>query len=261
MGKRGVSLALSSGGARGLAHIGVLKVLDKYGVPITGIAGSSMGGLVGALYATGYGGSMIEEVASGIRRSHWIDLSLSRMGLVRGKKLEGLVNLLTRGRTFADCKPPLKLVAVDIERGEEVVFDSGPVADAVRATCSIPGIFSPMLYQGKVLVDGGVLNRVPVDLARQMSDGVVVAVDVGVDLAHKVSSVFDVLFQTFDVMAQELRRYKPLLADVIIEPRLGFSRDAHMSNMKEFVRAGEEAAEQAMPEIWERLNRNRGGAV
>lgn len=251
---RGVTLALSSGGARGFSHIGVLKSLARHQIPILGIAGSSMGGLIGALYCTGYTPDMMEELAKGLRRSQWIDFSLSKMGLVRGQKLLGLMNLLTRNRSFRDCNPPLKLVAVDIERGEEVVLDSGSVAEGVRATTSIPGIFSPFVKEQRVLVDGGVLNRVPVDLARALDPKApVVAVDAGIDMAPTVKSVFDILFQAFDIMARELRQYKPLQADVIIEPSLPFAREAQFTRVSEFIQAGELACEAKIPEILERL--------
>ncbi len=249
MSQPGVTLALSSGGARGLAHIGVLKVLDRYQIPIRGIAGSSMGGLVGALYCTGYTGLMLEEVALGIRRSDWLDFSLSKMGVVAGRKLEGLLSLLTRGRRFEECQPPLKVVAVDIESATPVVIDSGSLARGVRATVSIPGIFSPVIREGRVLVDGGVLNRVPVDIARQWPGNVLVAVDVGVELATKVGSMFDVLFQTFDIMARQLRQYQQLDADIVIEPDLTLSRDAHFSQIGTIIAAGEKAAEAAMPSL------------
>ncbi len=249
----GVTLALSSGGARGLSHIGVLKCLERHHVPILGIAGSSMGGLVGGLYATGYSGVMLEQLAIGLRRSQWIDFSLSKMGMVRGQKLLGLLKVLTRGLGFKDCHPPLKLVAVDIQRGEEVVLDEGAVADAVRATTSIPGIFSPYAYQGRLLVDGGVLNRVPVDLAREMADAPVVAVDAGIDVSGELKSVFDILFQSFDVIARELRQYKPVIADVLIEPRVPQSRNAQFTRVREFIRAGEDACEACMGEISRQL--------
>lgn len=251
---RGITLALSSGGARGFSHIGVLKCLERHEIPVLGIAGSSMGGLIGALYTTGYTAEMLEELAVGLRRSQWIDFSVSKMGMVRGQKLLGLVNLLTRNRTFQDCHPPLKLVAVDIERGEEVVIDSGSIAEGVRATTSIPGIFSPFIKDNRVLVDGGVLNRVPVDLARALDPRVpVVAVDAGIDMSPTVKSVFDILFQAFDIMARELRRFKPLEADVIIEPSLPNARDAQFTRVDEFIRAGEAACEERIPEIMRRL--------
>lgn len=250
---RGITLALSSGGARGFAHIGVLKVLERYKIPVLGIAGSSMGGLVGALYATGYTASMMEELAGKFRRSHWLDFSLSKMGLVRGQKLLSMMTTLTRQRRFEDCRPPLKLVAVDIRRGEEVVLDTGMVAEAVRATTSIPGIFAPYPKEGRLLVDGGVLNRVPVDLARQLADAPVVAVDAGIDMSPDVRSVFDILFQAFDIVAQELVRYKPIVADVLLEPRVPRARNAQFNRISEFIRAGEEACEEHMPEILRQL--------
>ncbi|MCY0898607.1 MAG: patatin-like phospholipase family protein [Firmicutes bacterium] len=250
---RGVTLALSSGGARGFSHIGVLKCLERYRVPILGIAGSSMGGLIGALYCTGYTATMMEELAHTLRRHQWIDFSLSKMGMVRGQKLLGLITLLTRGRQFSDCRPPLKLVAVDIQRGEEVVLDTGSVAEAVRATTSIPGIFSPFVKDNRVLVDGGVLNRVPVELARQLANAPVVAVDAGIDMSPEVRSVFDILFQAFDIMARELRRYKPLEADVIIEPKVPNAREAQFTRVDDFIQAGELACEEKIQEIFARM--------
>ena len=251
--ERGITLALSSGGARGFSHVGVLKCLERHHVPVLGIAGSSMGGLVGALYCTGYTAGMLEELALSLRKSQWIDFTVSKMGLVRGQKLLGLLNTLTRGRRFEDCQPPLKMVAVDIERGEEVILDQGSVAEAVRATTSIPGIFSPYIKDGRVLVDGGVLNRVPVELARTLADAPVVAVDVGIDMSPVVKSVFDILFQAFDVMARELKHYKPVVADVLIEPRLSNARNAQFTKVDQFIRAGEIACEERMPDILRRL--------
>jgi NTE family protein len=141
------------------------------------------------------------------------------------------------------------VVAVDIESATPVVIDSGSLARGVRATVSIPGIFSPVVHEGRVLVDGGVLNRVPVDVARQWPGNVLVAVDVGVELATKVGSMFDVLFQTFDIMARQLRQYQQLDADIVIEPDLTLSRDAHFSQIGAIIAAGEKAAEAAMPSL------------
>ncbi len=250
---RGVTLALSSGGARGFSHIGVLKSLERHHIPVLGIAGSSMGGLIGALYCCGYTAQKLEELAGGLRRSQWIDFSLSKMGMVRGHKLLELMERLTENRTFEELSLPLKLVAVDIQRGEEVVLDSGSVAEAVRATTSIPGIFSPVVRGDEILVDGGVLNRVPVDLARQIAEAPVIAVDAGLDISPVVKSVFDILFQAFDVVARELRRYKPVQADVLIEPYLPNARDAQFTKVGEFVRAGETACEAKISDILGRL--------
>lgn len=250
---RGVTVALSSGGARGFSHIGVLKCLESHQIPILGIAGSSMGGLIGALYATGHSVAMMEELAVNLRRNQWLDFSVSKMGMVRGQKLMALITALTRSQSFEECKPPLKLVAVDIQRGEEVVLDQGSVAEAVRATTSIPGIFSPYPKDGRLLVDGGVLNRVPVALARTLAHAPVVAVDAGIDMAADVKSIFDILFQAFDVMARELRRYKPVEADVLIEPRLPDVRNAQFTGVHDFIQAGEEACEGHISDILRQL--------
>lgn len=222
-----------------------------------------MGGVIGALYCTGYSAQNIEEIFRALRRSHWIDFSLSKMGLLAGKKLENLLRLYTQDKTFADCRPPLLLVAADIERGQEVVMDSGELVSAVRATASIPGIFSPVVMDGHILVDGGIINRVPVSVLQlfpNIQDCVTVAVDVGVELTPRVQSMFDVLFQTFDIMARELRNLQPVQGDVVIEPRLEFNRDSHVSHIDDIIRAGEEAAEIAMPKIEQFLGRPQGGA-
>lgn len=261
---KGVILALSSGGVRGFAHVGVLKVLDRYRIPIAGIAGSSMGGLIGGLYCAGYTGSMIQEVALNVRRSDWIDFSLSKMGLVAGKKLEALLAQWTHGCQFEDCSPPLKVVAVDIETGTPVLIESGSLAAGIRATVSIPGIFSPVIRNGQILVDGGVLNRVPVDVARLFGDRPVIAVDVGVELAPTVGSMFDVLFQTFDLMAHQLKQYRLVQADLMIEPRLRLTREAHFSKIPEVIQAGEVATEQVIYKILELIQKDgtavKGGA-
>lgn len=249
MAHKGVVLALSSGGARGFAHIGVLKTLDRFHIPIAGIAGSSMGGLVGGLYCAGYTGSMIQEVALAIRRTDWIDFSLSKMGLLAGKKLESLLMKWTHGCQFEDCSPPLKVVAVDIETGQPVLIETGRLSEGIRATVSIPGIFSPVVRNRHILVDGGVLNRVPVDVARLFGEFPVVAVDVGVELAPKVGSMFDVLFQTFDLMAHQLKRFQPVHADLVIEPQLQLTREAHFSKIPEVIQAGETATEQVISRI------------
>lgn len=136
---------------------------------------------------------------------------------------------------------------------------SGPLAQAIRATASIPGIFSPVVMDGRILVDGGIINRVPVNVIKSVPNSIVVAVDVGVDLAPRVQSMFDVLFQTFDIMARELRQCQPIDADVVIEPHVGFSRESHVSHVEEIIRAGEKACEQAIPYIQQLLNDDQGG--
>ncbi|CAB1129122.1 Serine protease [Candidatus Hydrogenisulfobacillus filiaventi] len=258
-GDRGVVLALSAGGARGLAHIGVLKVLERHRIPVVGIVGTSMGGLLGALYCAGYSAQGLEQLALKVRRGHWLDFSVSRLGLFSGRKVEGLLRLLTGARTFAHCRPPLAVVAVDLERGRPVVIREGNLAEGVRATIAIPGLFSPVVREGQLLIDGGVLQRVPVDVARAEFPGhPVVAVDVGIQLAPHIGSVFDVLFQAFDIQALELKRHVPVRAEAVIEPAVGHWRQADMSRAREFIAAGEAAAEARLPHLLRLAGREEG---
>ena len=179
-----LGLALGGGGARGLAHIGVLKVLDREQIAVDVIAGTSMGGIVGALYAAGFSGERIEAEMLRLSRSRLelvklIDLRLGAAGLVGGGRItEMLAALLGTDLTFADLRIPFAVTGVDILTGREVDLSEGNVVEAVRATMSVPGVFSPVEIGPYRLVDGGVLNNVPVDLALKLGADAVIAVDV-----------------------------------------------------------------------------------
>ena len=169
-----VGLVLGGGGARGLAHIGVLKVLEQEKVPIDLLAGTSMGGLIGALYAAGISPADMEKEAMqrGRKRSlaRLLDLQPSPAGLVKGGRIsEELAMHLGPGLNFRDLPMPLALVAVDLRSGQEVVLQEGRVIEAVRATISLPGFFVPVDLDGHLLVDGGVLNNVPVAWGRNLA--------------------------------------------------------------------------------------------
>ncbi len=178
-----IGLALSGGGARGLAHIGVLKVLEREGIPIDCLAGTSMGGIVGAAYATGMSADEIEAEALKLTRPRHllrlIDVSIPRYGLMTGHGVQHYMNeVLGESLEFADLKIPLGLAAVDLISGQEVILREGSVVDAVRASAAVPIIFEPVEIGGWRLVDGGFLNNLPVDVARNLGAEVVIAVDV-----------------------------------------------------------------------------------
>jgi NTE family protein len=270
----GIGLALGGGGARGLAHIGLLRVLEREAIPISFIAGTSMGGLVGALYAAGLS---LAEVESEVKRYSQIseqlkliDVSISGAGLsIRGRRIYNfLADLIGESLTFADLKLPLAMVAVDILTGRDVVLQGGSVIDAVRATISVPGVFMPMDLGPYRLVDGGVLNNVPVDVARTLGDGSVVAVDVLPSFAENMPGrpalesglqlslgpaylreTYNVLMIMIAAITDERLLHAP--PDLLIRPVLppdvtllvGFSR------ADEIIDAGEAAAEAALPEI------------
>ncbi len=178
-----VGLALSGGGARGLAHIGVLKVFEEQGVPIHALAGTSMGGLIAAAYAAGMSTSELEAAAlklANLRElAALVDLRPPRRGLLAGKHVRKyLTNFVDEDLTFDELKYPLAMQAVDLRSGTEHTLQEGNVLDAVMATSAFPGVFPPVELHGCQLVDGGVLNNLPAELPRMLGADVVIAVNV-----------------------------------------------------------------------------------
>lgn len=266
-----LGLALSGGGARGLAHIGVLKVLEQAGITADLVVGTSMGGVIAAAYASGMTVAEIEREALESSRPRrlvrLIDPAPSTGGLIGGQRIQEYFERLVGRRTFADMRLPLAMVAVDLNTRREVVLREGPVAEALRATTAVPGVFAPLEKDGMRLVDGGVLNNLPVDVARKMGAEVVIAVDISPTRESEYSRWFDsrrwvpkgllatlqVLEETISTLmiaAQEhkLREFPP---DILIRPDLprevtvftGFERAA------ELIAIGEEAARHHLEEI------------
>ncbi len=181
--KRGlkIGLALGSGSARGLAHVGVIMALEAYNIPIDIITGSSIGSVIGSLYASGATVRQLEEVALSIKKSKTlflIDPVFPHSGLISGDRIEKMLNQFgIKDKTFDDLKIPFAAVATDVESGAEVILNQGKVIDAVRASISIPGIFTPVKYQDYYLVDGGVVDPVPVDVVKMMGADIIIAVN------------------------------------------------------------------------------------
>jgi NTE family protein len=174
-----IGLALGSGSARGLAHIGVIRAIEEAGIPIHCIAGTSMGALIGAVYAAG----KLDELEATFHAFDWkktlsfFDVVLPKSGLLDGAKISELVRDHVHGARIEALPRPFRAVATDIASGEEVVIASGDVIEAVRASISVPGIFTPVRSRERVLVDGGITNPVPVSVARAMGADIVIAVD------------------------------------------------------------------------------------
>lgn len=269
-----LGLVLGGGGARGLAHIGVLRVLERERIPVACVAGTSMGGLIGALYAAGVAIERVEAEVVRLSRvteqMRLVDFELSAAGLsVRGRRIYNmLAELLGEELTFADLRLPLAMVSVDVRTGRPVTLQGGLVIDAVRATISIPGIFTPVDLGDYRLVDGGVLDNVPVDVAHALGATHTVAVDVlpsysrnqpgvapvetGLQLAfapQQFAEIYQVLMIMIAAVTEaQLRQYPP---DLLIRPALsphvtllsGFNR------ADELIAAGEAAAVAALPAI------------
>lgn len=216
-----VGLALSGGVTYGMAQIGVLKVLEAAKIPVDCVAGTSAGAIIAAAYASGLPVSRIEEI--GLSTS-WRDLygfRPSRKGLVSSRPIEEYIRRYLNVNSFEALAKPLAVVAADICTGEEVVFTKGPLDKAVRASCSIPGIYSPVVVEGRQLVDGGMAENVPVKALKSLGADVVIAVNV---LGHRqvfrpVSNVFQVLMRVWYFFVQESHAWREH-ADVALEPDL-----------------------------------------
>ncbi|MFO7740961.1 MAG: patatin-like phospholipase family protein [Anaerolineae bacterium] len=276
-----VGLALSGGGARGLAHIGVLKVLEQHGVPIDMLAGTSMGGLVAAAYASGLAPEYMEQealrMANPRRLLSLADPTFPRRGLFEGQKITQYLTDQLGECTFDDLRCPLRVLAVDLESRNPVTLGHGRVTEAVRATIALPGLFKPVQREEQLLVDGGLLDNLPADVVREMGADVVIAVDVVggcgtfsamVQRLHErryvpdgVVSTFEVMLRSLDVMMQEINRRRLVEAapEVVIRPDIppGVSVLIGFSRAGETISAGQRAAVDALPSIRELLKSSR----
>ena len=246
--KKKVALVLGGGSARGIAHIGVLKVFQIENIKFDLIVGTSIGAFIGANYVVGNSVESSEELALKFKATESLDFTIPpTMGIIKGNKIYEVIKNMLGDKTFADTKTPFAVVATDIENGEEVIFTEGLLRDAVRVSCSYPGIFVPQRIGGRLLVDGGIMNTVPVSIARQMGADIVVAVDVGFCVkAGEIKNIFGIILQTYQIMGDELNRYQAKQADIVIRPDLiGIDQLAFES--------GERAAIEKLPEIKKKL--------
>jgi NTE family protein len=223
-----IGIALGSGAARGLAHIGVLQALEDHDINIDYVAGSSAGALVGGLYCCGIEPKTIRDIANQIDRKLWVDLSVPKRGFIKGEKIEEIIKLLTGNRNIEELTKKLAIVATDLKSAKRYVFKKGPIYKAIRASISIPGVFVPVRYNDMVLVDGGVTDRVPVSVVKDMGADIVIAVDVGFSTQQgRINHIFDVILQSIDVMAKQILPQNIIHADVYITPQvshIGLSR-------------------------------------
>lgn len=268
-----IGLALGGGGARGIAHIGVLRVFERERIPVHFIAGTSMGGIIGASYAAGVSLEAITGVALQIRKRfeqlRLLDVKLTGRGLIKGTRLyRQLASLIGEEMTFADLKIPSALMAVDLFTGREVVLSEGKVVDAIRATMSVPGVFEPVPRGDLLLVDGGILNNVPVDIVCQAGMQLSIAVDVMPDFPRNragqapiviaprtayLPPAMQEVMNAFLIMISEMTEYRLRMCtpDLILRPEISnqVSLLTGFELAEEVIAAGEAAAEAALPEI------------
>lgn len=221
----GIGLALSGGGARGLAHIGVLKVLEREKIRVDCISGTSMGGIIAALYAAGWDGNSLEREAlrmTGVRELiKLVDIRPPRRGLLAGQNVRDyLAEFIDPQLTFEDLKIPTALKAVDINSGEQVDLKTGNLLDAVLATSAFPGIFPHVKVDDRSLVDGGVLNNLPLDLVVQMGAKKILAVDVSPRYPSADPGGAPPTISRLPTMAQDVYRTVMLMLHAITETRI-----------------------------------------
>jgi len=251
-----VALVLSGGASRGFAHVGVIKVLEQNNIPIDIVVGTSAGSLTGALYAYYDDAGMLERAARELTVEDIFDFSILSIsvGVVKGNNIVSYVEKTIKVKNIEDLKIPYAAVAADLNTGEMVVFKSGPVSTAVRASTAIPGIFTPLNLGGRVLVDGGIVNSMPVDVARDMGADVIIAVDVTAHTTnYDVKNVVDIIIQTFNIMGAQTNKYKYEEADVIIRPDVRGVGIIDFSQKDYLMLQGERAARTALPLIEEAI--------
>ena len=251
MKRRRVGLALGGGGARGLAHIGVLQCLEEAGVPIDCVTGTSVGSLIGALLVCGYDGKELERRARDVDWSDLVGVTWPKRGLVQAEKLERVLSELTDGKSFSDLDTPFAAVAADITTGTAVLFSQGSIAAAVRASCSVPVVFEPVEIDGRLLVDGALVNEVPGDIARDLGAEVVIGVDLNVDRTKnkRPDHLVDVLFCSFNILIAGMSQKGKAAADVAIEPDLEGFRYADLSRIDEAIERGYAATHEKVRDI------------
>ena len=249
-----IGLSLSGGAMRGLAHIGVIEVLLENGIDIDMVAGTSMGSVIGGLYASGMDVNMMRRFCENItamESSRLYDLAIPRLGMVRGKKIMELINTLTGGKNIEDLNIPYVAAACCVEEAKPVYFTEGPLVDAIRASISIPGVFEPVVKDGKTLVDGGVLERSPVNILREMGADYIICSDVNYRGGENPTpkNMFSMLFTVYELMEWQAMTHRVTGADISIMSDTKGINPATFTHAKKCMDIGRAAAEKDIDEI------------
>lgn len=254
MAEKKIGLALSGGGARGFAHVGVLKALTEHNIPIDLIAGTSAGSFVGGAFAAGM--SVDEIIAIG-KKVTWFTIagfSYSPRGLLSNASLGSFITKHVPIPCFEDLTIPFAAVACDLETGDEVVFsETGDLALAIRASCAIPGVFVPVIDgEGRALIDGGVIAPMPTRAVRELGADIVIAVDLltcGSTFWGRPSTLLGTFFQSAMMMIRTASKNQHYRADIIIEPRIAHIRPDELAKRDELIELGEKAGLERIEEI------------
>ena len=260
-----VGLALSSGGSRGLAHLGVLKVLLEENIPVDLVAGTSAGAWFGAFFAAGWTqkqyNDFTEYIKTVTKLSNW-DLNIfPRAGMVKGRRArDKVIAKSVENRWFEDLAIPMYMIAADIYTGDEIVFESGPLADAIRSSLSVPVLANPWFYQSRYFVDGGIVNPLPASVLREKGADIIIASSV-IQPLHKsfsgrrdrMPSILQIISNMFSAMEAEVVKKQIPLIDVLIHHNVSAKHNLDFEHVNELVEMGEETTHQILPQIKEVL--------
>jgi NTE family protein len=252
-----VGVALGGGFARGIAHIGVLRVLEENQIPIDFVAGTSVGGLIGATYASGTSLDEMQRQGATTTFHDFGRWTLSRMGMASNDRLEDFLHKFTPARFFSDLKIPLSIVASDLISGESVYFTEGEIGPALSASCAYPGLFLPVHYHGRILVDGFLTESVPAEAARRMGARVVIGVHLEPGLLDtKPRNTIEVISRSFSIIQSSAMQPWRSAVDVLIEPDVHHILWDEFAKTPQLVAAGEAATRAALPAIKDALAGN-----
>ena len=288
-----VGLVLGGGGARGLAHIGVIKVLNSEGIPINYIAGSSMGALIGGIYAQNPDPELLDtrvrsfiksprfkklgvnnfkkksqkdpddllrQLTHRVKRQLVINFAANRLSVLKAERLQIAITSLLKNKMIEDCKIPFSCVASDLRSGKSITFRKGRIRPAVEGSSAIPGFLPPVKYNGHILIDGGVSNNFPVDVAHQMGANFVIAIDASLnfDTNVEVDNVIDLVIRSAQISVRHLDDHLKQHADFVIKPVTGDIHWSEFNRVDELIEKGEKAATEALPKIKTLLQRKKG---
>jgi NTE family protein len=263
-GKNKIGLALGGGGAKGFAHLGALKVFEKNKIEFDMVSGTSIGALVGALHCAGFSAEKIEKLSKEIPWKKMIDLAIPKEGLIKGDRIEEHIRKILEGKQFSDLKKPFFITATDIKDFREVIFNKGDLAKAIRASISIPGVFNPVTNKGRLLVDGGVIDNLPIEILKINGAKNIVGINLFnkktknfiYDEAEKEkeknsSNIILNLLNSYSILEQEKLKIslKQLEDEIIISPDVESIKIYEFNKSKKGIEEGEKATEKRLKDI------------
>lgn len=250
-----VAIALGGGGAKGFAHIGVIKVLESHGIKPKIVTGTSAGSFVGSIYASGKTPYQMQQLALQLKESDLRDLTLNSQGVVLGQKLQDYINRNVANKPIEKFPMRFAAVATRLDNGRKAEFIKGNAGQAVRASCSIPNVFVPATIGGSKYVDGGLVSPIPVQTAKDMGADIVIAVDISArPSGNQAMNMWGLLDQTINIMGQQSINYELSLATVVIQPKVGHLGTLDLKASNQAILEGEKSAQLKIREIQNAIN-------